>query len=383
MTENQSILATAKSLRSVIEAEADAVDVALTLTPTLVEQLAASGMFRLMVPQGLGGIEADTSTILDVCEELSYADGSVGWAVAQNANTMSYAAYVDPEAGKAIVNSGCAAGVFAPLGSAHKEGGGFRISGRYPFGSGSQHAAYMGCGAIEYHNGEMPPFDERGLPLVRCLFMPADRVKLDNNWDTMGLRGTGSVDFEVPEQFVEDRFTFSLFETTPQVGGPIYGLGAIQLGAISSAGWALGVARRALDEIIGIVERGRARLGSPALREQQLFQTDFGNQVLALDAARLLVHDAYRQAVAYIATGRPCTSLLINRTRAAVSYVNEVAKNVTRFAYEASGSQGLRNPSLLQRCFRDMETGGLHVIFDVRGIADMAKEQLGLDAPMI
>jgi alkylation response protein AidB-like acyl-CoA dehydrogenase len=199
----------------------------------------------------------------------------------------------------------------------------------------------------------------------------------------MGLRGTGSVDFEVPEQFVEDRFTFSLFETTPQVGGPIYGLGAIQLGAISSAGWALGVARRALDEIQGIVEHGRARLGSPPLREQQLFQSEFGTQVMTLDAARLLVHDAFRQAVDYIASGRPCTGLLINRTRAAVSYVNDAAKAVTRFAYEASGSQGLRNPSLLQRCFRDMETGGLHVIFDPRGVADLAKERLGLDAPMI
>ncbi len=157
----------------------------------------------------------------------------------------------------------------------------------------------------------------------------------------------------------------------------------MQLGAISSAGWALGVARRALDELAEIVEGGRARLGSPPLREQQLFQRDFGKHTVGLEAARLLVKDTFAEAVAHVDTGDRCTSALLNRTRAAVSYVNDVAKSATLFAYESSGSQGLRNPSKLQRCFRDMLTGGLHVIFDHRGIVDMAKERLGLPASMI
>lgn len=383
MTANSNVREVACSLRALIEAEADAVDEACTMTAPLVEKFTTTGLFRLMVPRDLGGLEADVDTIIDVCEELSYADGSVGWAYAQNCNTMSYAAYLAPEAGAAVIDSGCAAGVFAPLGTAHKVPGGFRVSGHYPFGSGARHAAFIGCGAIELHDGEMPPFDEAGLPLVRCLFMPVESVELQDNWDVMGLRGTGSIDFEVPEQFVEDAFSYSLFETRPRTGGAIYGLGCVQLGAISSAGWCLGVARRALDEINAIVAGGRARLGSPPLREQQLFQREFGRQTLALEAARLLVRDAFGTAVDHIATGEQCTTELMNRTRPAVSYVNDVARAVTLFAYESSGSQGLRNPSKLQRCFRDMQTGGLHVIYDQRGVVDMAKGKLGLEVSMI
>jgi alkylation response protein AidB-like acyl-CoA dehydrogenase len=383
MSAHNDVLATARGLRDLIESEADAIEAACTLTAPVVEKFRETGLFGLMLPKELGGIEADSSSILDVCEELAYADGSTGWALAQNCNTMAYAAYVSAEAGKAIADAGCAAGMFAPLGTAHRQKGGYTVSGHHSFASGSKHSDYIGASAMELVDGEMPPFDENGLPSIRCYFLPADKVELWDNWDTIGLRGTGSVDFEVPEQFVANEYTFSLFETVPTTGGAIYGFGPVVLGSVSSAGWTLGVARRAMDEITKIVEGGRARLGAATLREQQAFQNEYGKHTLNLEAARLLIHDAFGEAIAYMEKGNPCTPARINRTRAAVSHINDVCKSVTQFAYEASGSQGLRNPSLLQRCLRDMQTGGLHVIFDVRGVTDMAKGKLGLPVSIL
>ncbi len=374
------LLSAARDLRELIEAEADQVEQNLGMTPPIVDALVERGLFRLLVPKALGGFEADSSTILDVCEELSYADGSVGWAFAQNTTVMAYLAYLDPELALPLARSRAGAGHFAPLGVAHKQAHGFRVSGRFQFGSGCGHADFMGGAGMEMHDGEVPAFVD-GLPLIRAFIVPADRVAFKGNWDVMGLCGTGSFDYEIPEQTVDAGMTFSIFETQPPTGGALYGLGPIPLGTISTVAWALGVAERALAEIVEIVKAGRTRMGSAPLREQQIFQRDFGVHSMALQAARLLAHEAYGSTVAAIERGESkeaCTER-IRETRAAASYVTEVAKAAVTFAYEASGSRGLRNPSLLQRCFRDMYVGTSHLVFDERNYGETVKTRLGLE----
>ena len=103
----------ARSLRELIEAEADAVDAALTMTPKVVDAFVDSGLFKLTTPAAFGGAEAHPSTIIDVCEELAFADGSVGWAYAQNITVGAYAAYMAPDVGKALAAGRTAAGMFA------------------------------------------------------------------------------------------------------------------------------------------------------------------------------------------------------------------------------------------------------------------------------
>lgn len=144
-----------------------------------------------------------------------------------------YSAYLDPEFGEPLAQSKAAAGMFAPLGTAHIENDGYRVSGSYKFGSGCGHAEYMGGAAMVMKDGEMAPF-ENGLPQMRGYIVPIDSVILKGNWHVMGLRGTGSYDFEIPEQWVEAGKTFSIFGHETITGGPIYGLGPIVLGTISS-----------------------------------------------------------------------------------------------------------------------------------------------------
>ncbi len=374
------LLSAARGLRALIEAEADQVEEKFGTTPPIVDALEASGLYRLLVPKALGGFEADPSSILDVCSELSYADGSVGWAFAQNTTVLAYSAYLDPEQALPLAQSRSGAGHFAPLGVVHKETDGFRVSGNFQFGSGCGHAVFMGGAGMEMHDGEMPAFVD-GLPLIRAFIVPADRVVFKDNWNVMGLRGTGSFDYEVPEQTVDPGMTFSIFETQARSGGALYGLGPIPLGTISSVAWALGVAERALAEIVEIVKAGRTRMGALPLREQQIFQRDFGVHSVALKAARLLAHEAYGSTVAAVERGesKPEFAERIRETRAAASYVTEVSKAAVTFAYEVSGSRGLRNPSRLQRCFRDMYVGASHLVFDQRNYGDNVKVRLGLE----
>jgi alkylation response protein AidB-like acyl-CoA dehydrogenase len=122
-------------------------------------------------------------------------------------------------------------------------------------------------------------------------------------------------------------------------------------------------------------------MGSAALREQQVFQRDFGTHHMALKAARLLAHESYGSTVDAIARGEAKDACMerVRETRAAASYVTQVAKAAVTFAYEASGSHGLRNPSLLQRCFRDMYVGASHLVFDERNYVETVKTRLGLE----
>ena len=378
-TTNQEPLEAARKLRDLIESEARLVEENSTMTAPIVDALVDAGLFRLLLPRVYGGLESDIATILDVCEELAFADGSVGWAFAQNTTVMGYAAYLTPEFAAPLASARAAAGMFAPIGVAEIEAGGYRVSGKYAFGSGSGHAEFMGGAAMVMQGGEMAPFvNDR--PQIRAFILPIDRVNMKGNWDVMGLRGTGSYDFEVPEQHVDNGMTFAFFDTETLAGGPIYGLGPIVLGTISSTAWALGVAKRALHEIAAIARGGRTRLGSLPLAEQPSFQRDFGFHTAAVRAARLFTLDAYQAAVDVVAGGadRDGRDTALRQTKAAASYATAVTKAAVTAAYEAAGSHGMRNPNRLQRCFRDIYVGAQHQVFDTRNFNEFAKPELGL-----
>jgi alkylation response protein AidB-like acyl-CoA dehydrogenase len=365
-------LAAARGLAKLVEAEAEAGESACEITPKVVDALADAGLFGLMVPKVLGGTEAGLLTTLEVFEELSRADGSTGWSLLANASTSSFAgAYTGDEAAQTMFGGpgrAIHAGMFAPVGSseivgADGERAGYRISGHYRFGSGSEHATWMGGGTFEKRNGELALDPESGMPVIRAFFVPKDRVEMRGNWDVMGLVGTGSFDYEVPEQFVEAGYTFPLLTPTVNRGGPIYRLGVLGLTSAGHAAFALGVGRHALDEVAEIA-RSKQRLGATPVHDQQLFQYDYAFHDAALLSARAFVFDVFGTAETTVESGADPTMLELQRLRQATTYATKVAADAVRFAYLWAGSDALRSPSALQRCFRDIHAGTQHVFVD-------------------
>jgi alkylation response protein AidB-like acyl-CoA dehydrogenase len=381
---DSSLIQAALDLRELIESEADEIETRCTLTKPVVEAIEKTGLFRLSTPKEIGGLEANVETVAAVCEAVSFADGATGWAFTQNTITGSYLSYINPENAKTFAAMRAGAGHFAPLGVAHEEDGGYRVSGSWQFASGSGHAEYMGGGAVIMRDGAPAPMGEGGkLPLVG-FFVPAECAKMKGNWDTMGLRGTGSFDYEIPEMFVETGATWNInMGYAPhQSGGPEFALGPQAYGSIGTSAWAIGVASRALHEIAEIAKGGRTRLGSLPLKEQPEFQRDYGFHLAAVEAARIQLLSVYNDAVAVIASGAPDSECgdAVRRTKAHANYiVKQVAKSAIVFAWEASGSSGMRNPSRLQRCFRDIYIGAGHQVFDDRGYCEFAKPALGIE----
>ena len=139
------------------------------------------------------------------------------------------------------------------------------------------------------------------------------------------------------------------------------------------------MAKRALDEVAAIARAGRMRLGSLPLAQQPGFQRDQGAHRAALRAASLYLRNAYQATVDAVvdAADAGTRNPLLRETRAASSHAVDVAKRAVTAAYEAAGSHGMRNPSRLQRCFRDIYVGAQHQVFDERNFIEFAKPELG------
>jgi alkylation response protein AidB-like acyl-CoA dehydrogenase len=371
----------AKSLRPTLEAQADATDDELTLSKPCIEALTRTNLFHVMVPKELGGYEADTDTLIDVFEELAHQDGSIGWSHMANASATSYCAFLDPQAARDMVGGqpgSVFAGQFAPRGSARRAPGGFRVGGSFSFGSGSAHASHLGGGGFVLGDDNAPEMLPTGLPAYLCWFTRKDSIEMQGGWDVIGLRGTGSFDYTIPEQVIEAGRTFFLFDPQVRTGGALFRMGATALAGLGHAGWGLGVAQRALDEIEKLAAGGRSRMMGGAIRDQSVFQRGLGEKAMALRSVRLLVHGVFGGIVDRLAKGEPMSKPMNDDVMGSVAYMTQVAQDVALFAYQWAGSHGLRNPSLVQRCFRDMFTGGQHIYVDRKSYEEVAKGRLGI-----
>jgi alkylation response protein AidB-like acyl-CoA dehydrogenase len=377
------LLSTARSLRPLVEAEADATDRELTMTKPVIEALAESGLNHLQVPKELGGLEADVDTVLDVLEEMAHQDGSIGWTYMANANATAMCAMFDPVVAREMLEGRpdvVCAGQYVSRGKAQRAEGGFRVRGRFQFGSGIARATWIGGGALIVDADGNREVNDAGTFNAIAFVVPSESVEITGNWDVMGLRGTGSFDYVVPDQFVEEGRAFRLLDGEPRCGGGVYRLGMMGFAGIGHSGWALGVARRALDEIQNLLAAGRARIGRAPMREEQAIQRAMSENTLALRSVRLLVHDTIGNIVRHLDAGDPMTATMRNELVSAVIYETNVCMDVVRWAYMTSGSAGLRNPSVLQRCFRDMCVGAQHIYVDPLYLEEMGKGLLGVSS---
>ncbi len=234
----------------------------------VIDRMDAAGLFGVMVPEACGGLELPVSDALDVFAEAARADGSAGWCLMAGAATIAFfGAWAEDETIDRLFADGVprAAGQFAPNGVAVPVDGGYRLTGDYSFGSGIAHAEWVGAGV-------MTQPDDGADPAYLFAIMPADQVELKGNWDVMGLAATASWDYSLDGVEVPASATFDFFAPVRRRGGPVYDLGILVLTALGHAGFAIGVTRRALDELADLAAT-KTRMGAgSSLAESEPFQ---------------------------------------------------------------------------------------------------------------
>jgi indole-3-acetate monooxygenase len=247
------------------------------------------------------------------------------------------------------------AGLLALRGLAEPVDGGYRVKGRWAYGSGIHHANWVLAGAL------IP-----GRPPIhagRVIVLPRDQVVIHDNWQVAGLKASGSSDYSIENRFVADEMTFSI--TDLRLGNAVTGGAALRMGALAFVapfhmGIPLGVARRALDEITGqAVEKGRGSPPSP-LSTHPHFQFALGKAELELAAARALALQVLYKIWDLTRSGRTPLPEQQAEARATSAYVTEVAQRVATIAFQAAGGGALFDTNPLQRCFRDAYAVGQH-----------------------
>ncbi len=374
-TPDPAVLEQARKLAPAIATEGEACERLGTMPEGIVDALRDSSLFSLMVPRGLGGSEVSAVTALAVFEELTAADASIGWSFMANASTSAFSAYLGDDAVEAIFGDQPAimAGQFSPKGPSVPVDGGYQVQGRYQFGSGSAHADWVGGGTVEM-DGQQPRMVD-GRPIIRAFFVPRSEVEFLGNWDVLGLVGTGSFDYAISERVVPAGFTFEITNPVQHRGGSLYGLGVMGMTSIGHAGFALGVSRRAVDELLTLAGR-KQRMGHPTpVAGIERFRYELGRVTAKLKAARALLFQSFGEAQQQIESeGRLEPGLLLG-IRQATTHVAQVSAEVVDLAYHWSGADGIR-PGIIQRLYRDTHVSTQHIFVDDNTFSEYGRHLL-------
>lgn len=374
-TREHQFVTRARGIGGLIRREAANTENAGTLSAPAVDALRETELFWMLVPKELGGGGADLTTAILAIEEISCADGSSGWVLMANSTMTAIAAAFCGEAAiEAMFGSGqraLTAGMFGPGGKSVEVADGYVGSGRFSFASGSNHADWISAGMLVLEGGQ-PRRLPNGQPEVRVCFVPRDKVKFTGNWDVTGLAGTGSYDYEVPEQHIGRDFTLERTADTPLRGDSVFSLGLAAFACAGHAAVAIGLMKHALIEIVQTVATKTRPGYAGVVGESQMFREQFSTSEAAYQASREYVLKVFGDAQETAAAGRPLTPEQRARFRQATTWTHRVAADVVRFCHFWSGASAIRASSVMGRCMRDMHAATQHVFVDPISLVDAA-----------
>lgn len=363
-----SYLERARSLTPLIMSEAATIERDATVSKVVVDALVENDMFWCMVPERLGGGGIGIVEALQVAEEVSRADGSTGWAYMATAfETAIIAGFVDPKTAEEYFlgdTRAIVAGMLFPRHPGVLTADGYALDGQFSFASGSDFATIIGSGFLPVGEDGNPLIGPSGGPEPRIALIPKGEIEFLGNWSVWGLAGTGSYDYAVRNAVVPERHTIATFHGSPQQPDPVFTIGALAIGTLGHTANALGIATRALQELVTVVT-AKARPGyAVPVGESEIFRLEFARKEAMLQAARLYVHDVAGRAEATGAAGQPVTPEHLARIAQAITWTQEVATEVVAFAHKWGGSASIRTDSALGRCMRDANIATQHIVVD-------------------
>jgi 3-hydroxy-9,10-secoandrosta-1,3,5(10)-triene-9,17-dione monooxygenase len=347
-----------------------------------IKALEATGFFRLLQPARYGGLESHPVDFYTAVRLISSACGSTGWvASVLGCHPWQLGLFDDraqrevwePDSDTRISSS------YAPMGRAKPVDGGFTFSGRWSFSSGCDHATWVFVGGLV--------LGEDGTPVdFRTFLLPRKDYQIDDVWDTIGLRGTGSNDIIVDEVFVPEYRTLSFMDTGrcvcpgQQVNtGPLYRLPFASVFSCSIAVPVIGMAAGAYDAYVSYTrERVRASTGGKAA-EDSFNQLRIAEAASKIDAAVLQIERNINEEMALATAGEKIPFPLrmrvrrdqVNATSAAISAVDRL--------FESAGGRALKVGTPIQRFWRDAHAGRVHAINDPeKALAMFGQAELGL-----
>ena len=362
------LLSAVDQIRDVVRNTADEAEKSRTLPGVLFDAMYETGLFWMKLPEVLGGAEADPLIQVEVIESLARLDASAAWNVMIGSQSIALpAAWLPDAALNEVFVEGdfpVAAGSLMPSGIGVPESGGVRVTGRWSFASGIRHCRWVNA-TVRVTRSEQAEAE-----LHRVVIPTAD-VTIHDNWDSIGLKGTGSCDFSVVDYFVPTAFSWS-FQDKPRRGGRLHLLGLPGYVAYEHAALALGVARNSLDLIAGRASGKDRGFEGSLVGHRSSFQRDLGKFDIQLTAMRSMVFEVFGEVWDGLQPSEQPAPNQQAQMRSVATLATEVALEIAGDAFRYAGGEAVYRHDPIQKCWRDLATAGQHFL-----VSDTAYENHG------
>jgi alkylation response protein AidB-like acyl-CoA dehydrogenase len=361
-------LAAIDAERAAFEAAARRAEDERTLPTDIVELMRALRLFWLKTPVALGGSELAPAVFSEILEQLAYFDASAAWsAMVGNGATGIMAGWLPDAAIGEIFGDPdrlpIFAGQFLLGGTATPAPGGYRVSGRWRFCSGIEHADWVvGCCEV----------DGPGDSEVIAVCLPKEESTLHDTWYVAGLQGTGSGDFSLSATFVPATWTFDWEADGARRGGPLYRQPQVLFVANELSPVAVGIARRAIDDMLELAAATTRKGSAGALADRAVFQREIARAAAAVRSLQLLYRDAVARCWDATLADRAADPALITRTLAEHTFVVHSCADVVATLFRYGGGRALALSHPMQRHVRNLAAAAQHVF-----VSDESYERSG------
>jgi 3-hydroxy-9,10-secoandrosta-1,3,5(10)-triene-9,17-dione monooxygenase len=372
-----------RDLLPVLRERAQEAEDARVVPAESVKALAETGYFRLLQPARFGGLEADPLTFYACVRLIASACGSTGWVASVLGVHPWHLALFPLQAQQEVWGTDPATRIsssYAPTGKAEAVPGGYRLTGRWSFSSGCSHATWVLLGGIVLDDGKPVDF--------RTFVLPASDYAIDDVWDTVGLRGTGSNDIVVEGAFVPEHRSLSFTDVSRcKVPGqeanpaPLYRLPYGSVFSYSITTPIIGMAFGAYDAHVEYQrKRVRASYTGQKAAEDPHSQVRVAQAAAEVDAAWLALERNMTDLMAHARAGEKIPLALRLRVRRDQVLGTGRAISAIDLLFENSGGRALAAGTLIQRFWRDAHAGRVHAINDPeRALSMFGRGEFGLD----
>ncbi|MCF7553643.1 acyl-CoA dehydrogenase family protein [Pseudonocardia sp. WMMC193] len=377
------IIARATALVPVIREHAARSSEERRVVPEVVDALEQAGLFRLLVPARLGGLEANLRTTMECIAEVGRGDGSTAWAVALLNVCTWFSTTFSDEAQEDVFGTpdAKACGIFSPPLTSERVEGGYLVSGRWAYSSGSFAATWATLGIGLEGEG-----DPRALALI-----PAEAWTIEPTWFVAGMKGSGSDTIVVNDHFVPDhriqRFTDMVegrFRTSHKGDEQNANMAFIPVAALILVGAQVGLARHARERTLaGVPSKNVAYTCYTNAKNSPTHQIQTAEAVSRFDQAELLMQRACADVDGAAAAGVQLDKLTRARVRNDTGMIGELVKDGIDKLMSVNGASSFADANVLSRVWRDSEIAGRHaLVMPELGKEAYGRMLLGTDEPL-
>ena len=379
------LLRRAEKIGAIARERAEEFEKARQVSADLVDMMRELKLFRVMQPVRFGGYEYGYDVFLNLVSAVASGDGSTGWVYSLGAVHGWMLGCYPGEAQDDFWRDSkdtVAAVSYAPSGKAVTERQGYRLSGRWGFASGADNATWgIVGGIVPFADGPKPGF----------FLVPKADFVIHDDWNPMGLAGTGSKTIVIDDAYVPLHrlvtFADMLTGQAPGVAlntNPIYRQPMMAVVPICLVAPALGMARGALksftDQVATRTTRGAVAGGNSRMSEFTTVQMRVAEATAAIDAAQLMLQRDIGETIEIVRSGESVDIAMRIRNRLTHSFATRLLVQAVDAVFLASGGSALGLHHPVQRFWRDIHAASSHISLNWDTVSTMyGQHVLGLE----